>query len=89
MIQLLSQPQAKCSGERLWVRLCAVWFYVNLTQARVVLEEGTSIEKNATTGLACGQGCGAFSPLMVEGKGPGPLWMVPALDEWSSCNKKN
>ena len=57
--------------DRLWAKnpsmhfleigLCPGWFYVNLTQARVIREEGASIEKMPPLHQACRQACGAFS----------------------------
>ena len=46
---------------------CDGWFYVNLTQARAILEEGTSI-------LACKQACSIFSWLIINVKGHSSLW---------------
>lgn len=59
-------------GERLWLnidvfaykvdRKSMCWeFCVNLTENRVIWEEGTSNEKMPLIGPACGQACGAIS----------------------------
>ena len=50
-----------------------------LTQAKVIWEEGTSIEKIASPGYACEQVCGVFSWLMIDVGGPSLLWVVPTL----------
>ena len=50
-------------GEVLWYTIssCNVWFYVNLTQARVTWEEGLSIVKITSIRSACRQVCNAVS----------------------------
>lgn len=67
-----SLPRTSCSLE-----------FVTWTQHRVVLEEGTSTEKNAPIRLAFGQTYGAFSWWMVDMREPRSLWVMPPLVESS------
>lgn len=41
--------------------LCTGWVYVNLTQARVIREEGASIEKMLFIRFSCRKACMTFS----------------------------
>lgn len=48
-------------------------------------EEGTSIEKNASTKLAFGQACGAFffkKKIIIDVWGFSSLWAAPLLGSW-------
>lgn len=58
--------------------LCAGYLIVNLTQARVTLEEGISIKN--WPHQAYGQGCGAFSWWLIHQGGLSPLEIaIPQL----------
>jgi hypothetical protein len=73
--------------EHLWLDVCVPscsgYFYVNLTQARVTGEEGTSIEKMPIWDCTAGKPLGLFSQLVMNVAGPSPLWPAPSLDRLS------
>jgi hypothetical protein len=54
--------------------VCWLVFCVNLIQAGVITEKGSSFEGNASMGSSYK----AFSQLMIKREGPRPLWVVPS-----------
>jgi hypothetical protein len=73
----LSHPQMCLSLYSLyWLILCA-----NLTQARIIREEGASVGEMRSS-------CKAFSQLVINWGGPSPLWVVSSLGWWSGFYNK-
>lgn len=62
--------------------------FINLTQIRIVLEEGTSIEKLHPQDCPEGLFLGHFFLLMIDVRGLSPEWKVPCLVGISVLCKK-
>lgn len=60
-----------------WVGRVYWLAFVNLTQIRVIWEEGTPNWGSASIVLACGRVCGSFSWFMIDAGGPSALWVEP------------
>lgn len=57
--------------------------FINLTQARLILKDKTSINKMYPIRLVCEQAWEAFSWLIVDMREHRPLWVVPPVGWWS------
>lgn len=54
-----------------------VCLFANLTQARVIWEEGISVEKMSPSDRSVGKSVGVFSRLIINVRGPSPQWVEP------------
>lgn len=59
----------------------------NLTEARIIQEEGLLIEKLSPLDWCLGKSYGAFNWLMIGNEGHSPLWAVPFLSRWLRLHK--